>query len=190
MSLEDTQALLKNVDPIVWLVTSQNGERRGGLVATWVNESSLDATAPRIMLGLAPHHFTTELIRESGRLVLHQIATEEMDHYWPLCLEKGRDVEKLAGMNFTSDAWGQPRLEPCIGYLSCQVFSQLNTGDRVYFWCDIQNGEKFSDAAPIRQGQLFALAGAERLQKLRNDRERDSSELRPAFQKWRDSLTS
>jgi flavin reductase (DIM6/NTAB) family NADH-FMN oxidoreductase RutF len=141
-----------------------------------------------VILGLAPHHFTTELIRQSGRLILHQVAPAHMEHYWPFCLSKGRDVDKFVGLRVHDDPFGLPRLDPCIGYLSCQVFAQLNAGDRVYFWCDILDGEQYSDIAPLRQGGLIQMAGEDRLKQLKKDRELDAERLRLPFTQWRKAL--
>ncbi len=188
MSMEDTQSLLRNLDPTVWIVTSKADARRGGLIATWVNESSLDAQAPRMMLGLAPHHFTTELIRQSGRLILHQITAGQMEHYWSFCLDKGREVDKFHGLSMHEDSFGLPRLDPCIGYLSCQVFAQVDAGDRVYLWCDVLESEQYSDAAPLTQSRLIQMAGEDRLKHLRKDRELDAERLRLPFRRWREAL--
>ena len=184
MGMQDAIALLRNADPIVWIITSQAGDRMGGLVATWVKEVSLDDTTPRLLIGLGPHHFTTELVLESGRLVMHQISAPDMDLYWPFCLEKGREVNKFLGLPLSKDSYGLPRLERCNGYLSCRVAAKHETGDRVYLWCEVDGGERLSEESPLRQNQLFALAGEERIKKLREDRERDAVELRPLFDAW------
>jgi flavin reductase (DIM6/NTAB) family NADH-FMN oxidoreductase RutF len=187
MDSKDAIALLRNADPIVWLVTAQSGPRKGGLVATWVHETSLDNEKPRLLVGLAPHHNTTELVLERGRLVLHQISPPDMEEYWSFCTKKGREFDKFADLQHRKDPFGLPRLEPCNGYLSCKVMATKDTGDRVYLWCDVEAGEKFSEAPPLRQSQLFALAGEERIKKLREDRERDAQQLRPLFEAWLDT---
>ncbi len=184
MATEDAVAILRNADPIVWIITAKSGDRQGGLVATWVHENSLDDTAPRMLISLASHHFTTELILESGLLILHQVSADHMGLYWPFCLAKGREVNKFVGLQVAEDSCGLPRLELCNGYLSCRVTTKVSTGDRVYFWCDVEAAEKFSDEPPLRQSQLFALAGEERIKILREDRERDAGNLRPLFEAW------
>mgnify|MGYP002087204098 CR=1 FL=1 len=58
----DIDALLRLVDREVWIVTAAAGGKRGGLTATWVAQASIDRERPVILAGLAPNHFTTELV--------------------------------------------------------------------------------------------------------------------------------
>ena len=46
--------VLRLVDRPLWIVTATDGARRGGLVATWVTQSSLDPRQPTMMAALAP----------------------------------------------------------------------------------------------------------------------------------------
>ena len=59
------------VDREVWIVTATDGTRRGGLVATWVSQASIDREHPVVLIGIAPNHFTAELIDASRAFGLH-----------------------------------------------------------------------------------------------------------------------
>ena len=61
--LRSIDEALRLVDREIWVVTAAAGERRGGLVATWVSAASIDAKRPVLLAGLAPNHFTTELVQ-------------------------------------------------------------------------------------------------------------------------------
>lgn len=192
MSIEDAIGMMRAADPIVWLVTSQvgptaDGARRGGLLATWVHETSLDDTRPRMLLSLAPHHFTTELIRESGQCVLHQIAESDLHAYWVFCLASGHDVDKFRELVVHDDGYGQPRLDRCVGYLSCRVVAEVDTGDRILLWADVIGGERIASGEPLRQSRLIQLASDDQRQKLRENREQDAQRLRPLFDRWQES---
>ena len=50
----------------LWLVTAQAGGRRGGLIATFVNQASIVPEMPRVLVGLARQHHTWELVEASG----------------------------------------------------------------------------------------------------------------------------
>ena len=58
-------ALFAWLDREVWLVTSQAGEKRGGLIATFVNQASIVPDVPRVVIGLARHHHTWTIVEES-----------------------------------------------------------------------------------------------------------------------------
>src|SRR4051812_18349024 len=63
--ISSASAALRLVDREVWIVTAAVGERRGGLVATWVAQASLDDTRPVMAIALATNHYTAELVAES-----------------------------------------------------------------------------------------------------------------------------
>src|SRR6516225_9780017 len=63
--------LIAWLDRELWLVTSQAGDRRGGLIATFVNPASIVADLPRMLVGLARQHHTWEVVEASGAFALH-----------------------------------------------------------------------------------------------------------------------
>ena len=79
---DQTQAILSQMRREVWIVTSAAGDQRGGLVATWVNQASVDPEAPLMMIGIAPNHFTADLIDRSGSFGLHLITKEQLPLVW------------------------------------------------------------------------------------------------------------
>ena len=50
------------VDRALWVVTAATAKRRGGLLASFVMRSSIDPHVPQVLIGLAPNHFTCELV--------------------------------------------------------------------------------------------------------------------------------
>ena len=73
--LSQIDKVLRLIDREVWIVTASDGPRRGGLLATWVSAASIDAERPVILAGLAPNHFTTELVQRSGSLAVKVTST-------------------------------------------------------------------------------------------------------------------
>ena len=52
------QEVFRLVDRELWIVTAADKSRRGGLVATWVAQASLDPESPVLLIALATNHFT------------------------------------------------------------------------------------------------------------------------------------
>jgi flavin reductase (DIM6/NTAB) family NADH-FMN oxidoreductase RutF len=55
--------IFDRIEREVWIVTAQHAERRGGLVATFVNPASIVPVMPRLVVGLAKTHETRHLER-------------------------------------------------------------------------------------------------------------------------------
>ncbi|HTN76401.1 MAG TPA: flavin reductase family protein [Pirellulaceae bacterium] len=184
MSLESIDAALRLVNRELWIVTATHGASRGGLVATWVSSVSIDREHPVMLIGLAPQHFTRELVEQSGCLGLHLIATDQLASAFDFAIGSGRDRDKLQGLETFTAVTGAPLLKECVAWFDCRVFARLVTGDRVFFWADIVAGETIRAIAPAREHDLFAGATAEQKQKLIADRAASVAVQRPAQAAW------
>src|SRR5438045_1414450 len=91
--------LFAALDREVWLVTAAAGGRRGGLIATFVNQASIVPDLPRVVIGLARQHHTWELVEASGAFALHLLGEEHLDLVWRFGLPSGRIVDKLADLS-------------------------------------------------------------------------------------------
>src|SRR4051794_14265242 len=125
------------LDPPLWLVTAQAEKRRGGLIATFVNQASIPAQFPRVVVGLARQHFTWELIEKSRSFCLHLLAEENLEHVWRFGLQTGRAVDKFAGLSPLPTPSGNPRLPDCPAWLDCRVEAALATGDRTIYLAEV-----------------------------------------------------
>src|SRR5947209_1809805 len=108
------------LDRELWLVTAQAGVRRGGLIATFVNQASIVPDVPRMLLGVAKAHHTWELIEASGAFALHLLGEDQLDLVWRFGLDSGRERDKLVGLEWSAGKTGCPLLANAIGWLDCQ----------------------------------------------------------------------
>src|SRR5690606_14882202 len=113
---QSIEAVFKQVDRQVWVVTAADGPRRGGLVATFVSKSSLDPEQPTVSVGLAVNHFTRELVDASGAFALHLITPEQVELAWRFALGSGRDRDKLSGVKASVGESGSPILDDCLAW--------------------------------------------------------------------------
>ena len=96
--MSNADAIFRQVTREIWIVTAADGQRRGGLVATWVAQASLDPTTPVVMIAIAQNHYTRELIDASGTFALHMITADQISLAWQFAIGSGRDRDKLSGL--------------------------------------------------------------------------------------------
>lgn len=188
MSVEEAQAVFRQPDPAVWLVTSRAGSRRGGLVATFVSQASIVPALPRVLIGLSARHHTRELVEEGGVFALHLLGEEHVPWVWKFGLESGRDVDKLEGLPAKDGATGCPILEGVPGWLDCRVETRLETGGHTVYLGEVVDASVAeADRRPLTIHRLLELAPTDKVDRLRGLIERDSAREAEAIEAWRQS---
>src|SRR5947208_9329120 len=110
-------ALFAWLDREIWLLTASAGGRRGGLIATFVSNASLTPEFPRVVVGIARHHHTWELIEESGPFALHLLNADNAAWVSRFGLQSGRDIDKFAGLATHIGSTGAPLLDDAVGWV-------------------------------------------------------------------------
>jgi flavin reductase (DIM6/NTAB) family NADH-FMN oxidoreductase RutF len=183
-------AVLRIVDREVWIVTATDGKCRGGLLATWVSSASIDPDRPALLAGIAPNHFTAELVQASGAFAAHLLRPDQVELAWRFASGSGRDRDKLAGFELKGSATGSPILANCLAWCDCRVFARYDAGDRLFFWADVIAAEQLGAGAALRERALFAGLTTEQRQTLLADRDTDSALQRPLHEAWRNRTRS
>jgi flavin reductase (DIM6/NTAB) family NADH-FMN oxidoreductase RutF len=177
--------VMRMVNRPVWAITAADGDRRSGLVATWVIQASLEPARPVVLTAIAPIHFTAEVIRTSRAFALHLLSPANLDYAWRLGLSSGRDHDKFAGLDVSQTPLGSPLLANCLAWFDCRVFHLYEGGDRLYVWADVVGGEQAGSGEPLRENDMFAAATPEQKQQLRANLAADIEQLRPLHDAWR-----
>ncbi len=190
---ERIDAVFRLVDREIWIVTAATAEHRSGLTATWVSQASIDAAKPLVLIGLAPNHYTAELVDTSGAFALHLLTSKQADMAWGFANGTGRDRDKFSGLATRAGTTGSPLIEPCLAWLECKVFARLATADRNYYWSDVVAGDVTSrDASsgdrPLSEKQFIEQVSDEQRSQLLASRQRDISVQRPLMEAWRRDL--
>ncbi len=178
--------LFRQVDREVWVVTAAHRERRGALLATWISQASIDPQRPFVLAGLAPNHFTTELIEAAGCFAIHLPSSDRAADVIDFAIGSGRDRDKLAGRALRIGATTAPQLDEFPWRLECRVVARLDGGDRIYFWGEGVGGSigQGTSFAPLTEQQLIRAANREQLDQLRTNRELDAGLHGPWFERW------
>ncbi len=198
---DQIDAALRLLDRELWIITAHDGPRRGGLVATWVSAASIDRERPVLLAGLAPNHFTTELVQTSKAFAAHLLRSEQTELAWNFARDSGRNRDKLKDLEIESHETGSPILKDCLAWFDCRVFARYNAGDRLFFWADVVAAHSSPHAPreggitpsvmaaqPLREQQIFHALSEQQRKHLAAARDADASYLRPFHEKWR--LTS
>ncbi|MFN4259846.1 MAG: flavin reductase family protein [Gemmataceae bacterium] len=186
MNPSASSAVLKRLDRELWIITAAADARHGGLVATFVSSASIVDELPRVLVGLAKHHFTCELIERSQAFAMHLLREEHLAWVWHFGIATGRDVDKLAGLDWHPGGTGSPLLADALGWLECRVEATMDTGDRVIYLAEVLDGQLAQPDVPhLTFQRLFQLAPAEQLQQLRALHDRDRVTDAAAIRAWR-----
>jgi flavin reductase (DIM6/NTAB) family NADH-FMN oxidoreductase RutF len=177
------------VDREIWIVTAAAGGQRGGLVATWVSQGSIDKHTPTVMVGIAANHYTCELIDHSSAFALHLLRPDQMEVAWNFASGSGRDRDKLALLATHTEDSKSPILDDCLAWLDCQVFFHFDGGDRIYFFADVLSENVLGTGKPLSEAVLIDGATAEQRSTLMEYRDRDILAQRPKYREWREQIS-
>lgn len=180
------------LDREIWLVTTQTQDRRrGGLIATFVNQASIVPACPRVLVGLGKKHRTWELVEVSQSFTLHLLGEQHIDQVWRFGLQSGRNVDKFTGLDtgaLQTTPLGHPLLNQTVGWLDCRVESRLDTGDRTVYLAEVLQGEVLHFGPPLTLKRLLAKAPPEYLAELKRQMQYDSLHDAEAIHSWRESM--
>ena len=188
MDFEAATELFALTDRELWLITAAAGERRGGLIATFVSHASLVPELPRILVAVAKQHDTWQLIEASGAFAAHLLAEKNLELVWRFGLASGRDLDKFSGLASERAVTGSPLVGETLGWLDCRVETRLDTGDRTVYVADVLAAKRLLDEPPLTAKRMLELAPAEKLKQLRELRDRDSAIDAAAIRAWRDRI--
>ena len=144
----------------LYAVTAAHEGERGVFTANWLSQASFEP--PLVMLSVENDSSTLPLIRASGHFAICPFDAEQK----PLAAALGRPKAR-AGDKFETvvlavvdTASGVPALADTLGYVVCDVQSEVPAGDSVVFVAEVIEARSFSDAPPLEMRQAgFRHAG-------------------------------
>jgi flavin reductase (DIM6/NTAB) family NADH-FMN oxidoreductase RutF len=172
----------------LWLVTSGDGTRRGGLISTFVSKASIVPELPRLMIGLAKQHNTCTLVRDSGRFTAHLLWLDQIELVWRFGLRSGRERDKFTGMQPATSPLGNPLIGDALAWLDCSVEATLDLGDRMIFVAAVRHAQRNGDGQPLTVNRVYFEAPDDKRERLERMYEHDSQVDAAAIHAWRRSL--
>lgn len=164
--IDDAERILSHAQREIWLLTAACGDRRGGLVATFVNPVSIVREMPRLLVNLSVRHNTTDLARRSSAFALHLLTEREIEWVWHFGLSSGRGRDKLRDFAVRTGSTGSPVLTAAAASLDCRIEASMETGDRTAFLAAVVGATATSNLQPLTMARLRELAPADQLARM------------------------
>lgn len=178
--------IYSQLDSPIWLVTSADGETRGGFIATTVMRASIVESMPRHLITVNKRHHTHGLIESSGAFAMHLIDETQLDLIWRFGIQSGRDVDKLAGLQFVIGETGSPLLPESLAWLDCRVEASIDSGDRTIYLAAVVKSQLLREGQPLTSHRLFQIAPPDRRKIMDEQYARDARLDAVAIEQWRD----
>jgi flavin reductase (DIM6/NTAB) family NADH-FMN oxidoreductase RutF len=179
------QKVLGLLDGTAWIITSSSAGDSGGLVATFVNNASLVPALPRLVTGIARHHYTWELIQRSRAFAAHLVDEHQCELIWKFGLASGRHVNKFADVKWRRGQTGSPVLEDALAWVDCSVEAELDIGDRTLYVAAVVDAGVSRPGAALTEKRILELANQEQRSRMEEQRRRDEKLDAEAMLAWR-----
>ena len=177
---------LQRLERVLWLVTTQDGTRRNGLIATFVIPASIVYRQPRLVVGIANHHYTHELIENSGTMAMHLLKESQLDWVWRFGTQSGRTTDKFTALETRRARHGSPVLAEALGWVEGVVESKMNTGDRTVYLLKVVDGyDSGTSDCPLTEARLRALAPRDKRQLMERLLRQDADIDAQHIETWR-----
>jgi flavin reductase (DIM6/NTAB) family NADH-FMN oxidoreductase RutF len=173
------------LDPVLWLVTARFGDEQSGLIATFVQQASLVPAFPRMLVGIAKHHYTCALIEHSQSFALHLVGKTQLEWVDRFGLHSGRTSDKFTGVQSSRGTTGSPLLEDAILWMECRVEAALDAGDRTVYLAEVMSAGTGADDTPLRLKRMLELLSEQQRSELQRMTANDITLDSAAISAWR-----
>ena len=130
----------------LYVLTSQDGDERGGMLVTWVIQASFDP--PLVAVAVQNMAHTTGVIKKSGAFALNFMADEQRKEAGAFGKKHAKVGDKFADFPHHAGAvTGSPLLAGALGYLECRVKGWLPGGDHDIVLAEIVGAQLNRDDA-------------------------------------------
>ena len=128
----------------LYVLTSAEGDERGGMLVTWVTQASFDPALLAVAVQKSAH--TTGLMRKSGTFALNFMADEQRKEAGAFGKKYAKVGDKFADFAHHPGAvTGSPILDDALGYLECRVTGWLTGGDHDVVMAEIVDAQVSHD---------------------------------------------
>ena len=115
----------------VYVVTTRLGDVVNGMTAAWVSQVSLKPLL--VMVSIAPSRYSHDLIKQSGIFAVNVLDRDQADLGKRFGFKSGRQVDKFAGLEWTTGATGAPILPQAYACLELKLKETFPAGDHTLF---------------------------------------------------------
>nr|AIA18396.1 Flavin reductase like domain protein [uncultured bacterium] len=130
----------------LYVLTSQDGDARGGMLVTWVMQASFEP--PLLAVAVQNTAHTTGIMKTSGTFALNFMADEQRKEAGAFGKKFAKVGDKFADFPFHAGAaTGSPILDAALGHLECRITGWLPGGDHDIVLAEIVDAQLNRDSA-------------------------------------------
>jgi flavin reductase (DIM6/NTAB) family NADH-FMN oxidoreductase RutF len=130
----------------LYVVTSDAGDDRGGMLVTWVMQASFDP--PMVAVAMQNTAHTYAVIKRSGTFALNFMPDTQRNEAGSFGQEYAKVGDKLGKYpHHPGPTTGSPILDDALGYLECRVKGWVAGGDHDVALAEIVEAQIVNDAA-------------------------------------------
>ena len=119
------RALLRRFPSGLFVVTTQDGDRRNGLTVNWLMQVSF--RPPLVAMAIARACRNAPMIRSAGTVAIHFLPRDGAKLAERFVTPTRRMPDKFAGLEVSEGITGAPILEEAIGVLEARLLHRLET---------------------------------------------------------------
>ncbi|MFC1869852.1 flavin reductase family protein [Chloroflexota bacterium] len=129
----------------LYVVTSIKGDKLNGQIANTVFQ--ITSEPPTVAVSINKKNLTWEYIKESGVFAVSILCQDTpLSFIGHFGFKSGRDIEKLAGINYRSGQTGSPVvLDNATAFLEVKVTNEMDVGTHTIFVGEIVDGDVLNE---------------------------------------------
>jgi flavin reductase (DIM6/NTAB) family NADH-FMN oxidoreductase RutF len=139
-------------DPSMLIVTTADGDERAGCLAGFGTQCSIHP--PRYLACVSKENHTWAVAQRAETLVVHFPPADAHDLAQLFGGETGDEVDKFAGVGWTSGPGGSPVLDRCPDWIGGPIVDRVDLGDHTGMVIDVTEG----GTGPMGERHLHFLA--------------------------------
>lgn len=159
MVQSEIHALFRRLSSGVYVVGVADRERRDAFTAAWVMQVSYDPLL--LALAINPHHASYPILEASGVFAVNVLRRGSMELVTHFGTTSGRDVDKLAGVDWHPAPSGAPVLGEGLAYFDCVLTASFPAGDHHIMLGRVTGGRILDrDAEPMLYAETGDIDGS------------------------------
>lgn len=119
------------MDTAVFIVTADDGERKGGCTVVWVSRASFEPSYVAVFV--APKRHTRDIIAKAKHFCLNIIGEHHLEMAKDFGLKSSYETDKFANIPLNESLTGAPILREACAYLECRLVQEFVVGDHTCF---------------------------------------------------------
>ena len=157
--MNELEALFRRITLGVYVVGAAHREQRDAFTAAWVMQVSFEPLL--LALSINPAHASFPLLRESGAFTVNVLQQGQLELARQFGTRSGRDVDKLADVQWHPAPSGAPILDDALAYFDCEVTARHESGDHELVVGRVVGGRVLApDANPLTYADTGNMDGS------------------------------